>query len=938
MQTKEFLRHVLPSQGVYCVVGKDQYNKITPVFVNTLEEAVTTVESLHGKKQDVYFACSVFKTSEERTKANAREARSLWLDIDCGYDHKKSAYKDYTTKEEALIALRAFTDTTGLPDPTIVDSGRGLHVYWTFINSVATAAWTPVAEGLKFLCVKHNLHADASCTADAARILRVPNTENYKDPKKPVPVTVLVEGEATSFDDLAALIPVHLGGQRVKTRDPAYKPEKIAVFRKIISKCMVDKGCAQLKHIMIKQKDIPEPLWRSGLSIAAFCEDRDIAIHKISQHHPDYTHAGTEAKADSIPAPHGCDQFESLRPEGCKGCRLKGTITSPIALGQVVPRAVGADNIIEELSENLGEKSTFEIPPYPTPYFRGKNGGVYLAKPDDEEDGFKIYEYDFYLVDKLKDPATGECGWFKLHLPQDGVREIIAPVASLLSVEKARELLNNFGIFERGKSLDAIIEYMRVALSAKQTEKRTQVMHKQFGWNAEKDRIIIGNREISAFDVKYTPVSEELSQVTPTLIKKGSYEEWKKAVSFYERPGLELRAFGFFCGFGSLLMPLFDSREKAAVVNLYNPEAGQGKTSVIQMMTSIYGNPDIEAKLINLWGDTENSIINRFGYMNNLPAGVDEMTSVTPEQLHNHLKFVASGRGKNRMGNGVNRERNNDTVFNLINVVSSNTDFRTVIYAKNAKASGEMARFIQLRIERDDVLTKTEVDLIISKIFDNFGHAGEEYAQYLIQNIHKVKAELQQMQQKIDTLMNFRGSDRKYSTCLSAVFLGAIIAKRLNIHNIPIQPVLQAVANEFKVFMQDLKDNDFDAVETLGNFLGENVARNTLVINGQADTRTGLGSAPLLKPMGDLNIRFEPDVKTLYIPCAVIKEYLTKLGVEYADFVKSLKDQKLLLHAKGTNKIMHKGLGMSGPPVRCLWIDSTKFESEIPLDVPKNVN
>jgi hypothetical protein len=290
------------------------------------------------------------------------------------------------------------------------------------------------------------------------------------------------------------------------------------------------------------------------------------------------------------------------------------------------------------------------------------------------------------------------------------------------------------------------------------------------------------------------------------------------------------------------------------------------------------------------------------------------------------------------MGNGVNRERNNDTVFNLINVVSSNTDFRTVIYAKNAKASGEMARFIQLRIERDDVLTKTEVDLIISKIFDNFGHAGEEYAQYLIQNIHKVKAELQQMQQKIDTLMNFRGSDRKYSTCLSAVFLGAIIAKRLNIHNIPIQPVLQAVANEFKVFMQDLKDNDFDAVETLGNFLGENVARNTLVINGQADTRTGLGSAPLLKPMGDLNIRFEPDVKTLYIPCAVIKEYLTKLGVEYADFVKSLKDQKLLLHAKGTNKIMHKGLGMSGPPVRCLWIDSTKFESEIPLDVPKNVN
>lgn len=938
MQTLDFIRHVLPSQGVYCVVGKNEHNKVAPVFVDTLDEVVAVSERLHRNKQDVYFACSTYKNHDDRTKPNAKEARSLWLDIDCGYDIKKNAYKDYKTKEDALVALRSFTNTTGLPEPTIVDSGRGLHVYWTFVNSVASTAWSPVAEGLKFLCVKHKLHADATCTADASRILRVPNTDNLKDPTKPMPVSVIFEGEATSFDDLAALIPVHLGGQRVTTRDPHYKPAKISVFRKIVSKCMADKGCAQIKHIMIKQHDISEPLWRSGLSIAAFCEDRDIAIHKISQHHPDYTHAGTEAKADTIPAPHGCDQFEGLRPEGCKGCRFKGTINSPIALGQVVPRAKGADNIIEELSETLGEKTTIEIPVYPAPYFRGKDGGVFLSKPDDDEDGFKIYDYDFYLVDKLNDPATGECGWFKLHLPQDGVRELIAPVASLLSVEKARELLNNIGIFQRGKSLDAIIEYMRVSLSAKQTEKRTPVMHKQFGWNAAKDLIVIGNREISAFGVKYTPVSEELSQVTPTLIKKGSYGEWKKAVAFYERAGLELRAFGFFCGFGSMLMPLFDSREKSAVVNLYNPEAGQGKTSVIQMMTSIYGNPDIESKLINLWGDTENSIINRFGYMNNLPAGVDEMTNVTPEQLHNHLKFTGSGRGKNRLGNGANRERNNDTVFNLINVVSSNTDFRTVIYAKNAKASGEMARFIQLRIERDDVLSKSEVDMIISKIFDNYGHAGEEYSQYLIQNIDKVKRELVEMQQKIDKLMNFRGVDRKYSTCLSAVFLGAIIAKRLNIHNIPIQPVLQAVAKEFKVFMEDLKEGDFDAVETLGNFLGENIARNALVINVGLDPRTGLSISPIVKPMGDLNVRFEPDAKTLYIPCAVIKEYLLKIGVEYNDFVKVLKDEKLLRYNIGTNKVMHKGLGVTGPPVRCLWINSAKFEADIPLDVPQSVD
>jgi hypothetical protein len=558
--------------------------------------------------------------------------------------------------------------------------------------------------------------------------------------------------------------------------------------------------------------------------------------------------------------------------------------------------------------------------------------------PDDDDDGMKIYDYDFYLVDRLNDPAIGDCAWFKLHLPQDGVREFIAPVASLMSTDKARDIVNNIGIFERGKPLEAIIDYMRTALMDRQRNKKAAHMHKQFGWNEAKNKIIVGNREISAFGITYVPVSEELSQVTPTLTKKGSYDEWKKAIAFYERPGLELRAFGFFCGFGSLLMPMFDSKEKSAVINLYNPEPGQGKTTVLQMMTSIYGNPDLESKLINVWGDTENSIINRFGYMKNLPAAVDEMTDVTPDELHRFLKFLSSGRGKNRLGNGANKERDNTTVFNLICVVSSNTDFRTVMFSKKAKASGEMARFIQLRIEKAQEMSKAEVDELLSKIFDNYGHAGEEYAQYIIQNYDKVKKELHEMQIKLDKLLGFKGEDRKFSTNLAAVFLGAIIAKRLGIHNINIQAVLKAVAKEFNTFRDVIAENNFDATETLGNFLDENLARNTLVINNKIDARTGFGDAPIIKPSNDLRVRYEPDVKTLYIPCSIIKTYLNSVQVEYNDFVKGLKDNNLLRGETGANKVMHKGLEMSGPAVRCLWIDSSKFDVNVQLDLPQSVD
>jgi hypothetical protein len=87
-------------------------------------------------------------------------------------------------------------------------------------------------------------------------------------------------------------------------------------------------------------------------------------------------------------------------------------------------------------------------------------------------------------------------------------------------------------------------------------------------------------------------------------------------------------------------------------------------------------------------------------------------------------------------------------------------------------------------------------------------------------------------------------------------------------------------------------------------------------------------------------IRFEPDVKTIYIPCKVIKTYLKSINIEYIDFVNGLKaiDDSILRPKSGETKVMHKGLEMSGPSVRCLWIDSTKFEEKVPVDIPINVN
>ena len=69
----------------------------------------------------------------------------------------------------------------------MVNSGRGVHVYWPLTEAVSAEQWLDAAERLKQACADNGLLADPAVTADVARILRVPNTNNYKD-DNPLPV------------------------------------------------------------------------------------------------------------------------------------------------------------------------------------------------------------------------------------------------------------------------------------------------------------------------------------------------------------------------------------------------------------------------------------------------------------------------------------------------------------------------------------------------------------------------------------------------------------------------------------------------------------------------------------------------------------------------------------------------------------------------------
>ena len=89
-------------------------------FVTSWDEADAVIEEFEAEGREVYFGIGALKSATAGA-ANVQYLKAFCIDIDCGEG------KPYTTKKEGVEALMSFLTATGLPTPTMVDSGNGVH-------------------------------------------------------------------------------------------------------------------------------------------------------------------------------------------------------------------------------------------------------------------------------------------------------------------------------------------------------------------------------------------------------------------------------------------------------------------------------------------------------------------------------------------------------------------------------------------------------------------------------------------------------------------------------------------------------------------------------------------------------------------------------------------------------------------------------------------
>ena len=911
---KQFYEKALPKQGVYCVAGISKEGKITNRYTETFDEIFTLAEAHKKRQLNVYVTPGTFEQYSRKADESIA-VKSFFIDLDIGdvYVEKNKGYPD---REAGFAALDKFLEDTGLPAPFKINSGRGIHAYWIFEEEVPYAEWKPYAELFKTLCLKH-MFIDPAVTADAARLMRYPDSLNYRnDPPDPTgfyddEITMYSFQEFQEFLGAPAVKPLDLLGSIKKGLDDDMK-EMLGLdnfgtnFFTIAERSLTGTGCKQIHDVLVNQATAPYDLWVAGLSIASRCDDGKEAIHAMSEEHPDYSHEKTEEKAynDGLKGPRTCDWFASNFSDGCNGCPHRGKITSPIQLGrEFKPAKTNKEDTVWEAP------NTETIPDFPEalyPFMRGEKSGVYFMPPPKidkkgvkhQDDPIRILAHDMYPVQRLYSPLDGECLKMRLVLPNDPLREFLVPMKQVYAQDQFKSLMSSHGVFYDIENMGHVMNYIVKWGQFMVSNDKADMMRMQMGWTAERTNetewqhksFVIGNQEVTyKGEVQPAPSSPYLKGAAKYFKPAGSYDKWKECANELNRPGLELHAFTMLAGFAS---PLMCYTSTSGVTISLLGRSGAAKTGAMYAGLSVFGNP----KDSSVFEATDNGMTGRYLAFHNMMLGVDEIGNKDPKVLSQLVHKVSHGKAKIRMQSSVNAERDHEMSASLICVMTTNESAISKFEHIKGSADGEKARMIEFVVRVAKCLEGDAGLRLGRKIFDplrtNYGHAGIPYIQKLLElGDDYILATEEKWRTRFTE--DFKGSTeyRFYvnlmSICMTA---GEIVVNEMGLLDLDLERIYHQVTLDM-INIKDnvVKVNKTDYQSLLTEFVLANLDK-TLVLKE--------GGKVVGEPRGAIVARIESEKSLLQVSKTEFKKYLNTRQINAREFEFDMKERGILFDDK----------------------------------------
>ena len=948
MQPLEFLAAVLPSSGVYCAAEFTSPKK-EHVFVNNLQEILDAGQKFVDTNRDAYFALSSFKEAGSRTAENARLVKSLYMDLDLGGE------KAYADKKEAIAAFEKFMSTTGMDElgqPFVVSSGGGFHVYWPLDEEVEIAQWKPMAENFKRLCRQENLVIDWNCTADAARVLRIPGTFNYKK-ENSRSVKILVEADRTfslfaldSFIKSKLKAPtyeastVNLPGQRPKSPANATTKKLIAesstYFKHILKKTQDGKGCGQLAYyIENATNDGMEPLWRGMLSLAQKCDDGAKAVVWLSQLHP-YEPERMTQKLREIKGPYPCLKLDSENPGICTECPHFGKITNPLALG----RHIETDTQPKQIE--LTPAPTAPVAPAPTVVQRpappkgfsyGKGGAIFRDTQMEDADGqtvtkqVMVLPYSLFVVNILQ--LDGEHIVHMLALRPEGSVEITLNQRAVVSKDETLKTLAEQNILAAGGWNDKnLFEYVRSCVEEASLAQQAIIVPTSYGWQ-ENGSFVYNERIYSQSSIPRHVPMRALANLNRVCTPTGNIQNWQRVINMLTNKGLyEILSLSL-VGFGAPLMRF--TGYDGVTFHIGSTESGTGKSLTLELAASVWGHP---TKYRVSKSTSDVAMQQRLGLLNSLPLISDEITNKNRkdfEWIPGFIFDVSEGQGKERMESGANKERENTTYWKSMALLSSNTHVMDYLTgARKHSSEGEIRRVLEQTMT-DVIRWESEEIAALQLLKTNYGVAGQLYTQYLVDNPEEVQKVMASVHTELKNKLSFQDDERYWHAGCTSLVAGAVLADKAGVVRYPIERIINVLRNMVDKARELIDSNVRTAEDVLNSYVREFYGKFVVVKALEGGLAASIGETGLIDQtitrseiFGRVEHGVTPGHVDFYIEEQLLKKHCSDRSFGYSDFKKQLEAAYHVTYNK--KDLMAK---TKGPPMR---VNAMKISRKIEED------
>jgi hypothetical protein len=955
MQPLEFLAAVLPSSGPYCVAELTTPKK-EHVFVDSLEAVAATANlfsTAGSEKKDAYFALASFKEAGKRTADNAKALKALFIDIDIGVG------KDYADRAEAIAAYEKFMEDVGLTalgQPLVVSSGGGFHIYWPFDEEVPVAQWKPVAENFKRLCKQEGFNIDWNCTADAARVLRVPGTYNYKHGKTRE-VKILQSGSVFTLFGLDSHIksklkaPTYeatiasLPGQKPKAPINNSSSLKALIennetsFDVIVEKTKAGKGCGQLAHYIDNAtSDGMEPLWRGLLSIAQKCDDGGKAAIWLSELHP-YEPDRLAQKLREIKGPYPCLKFDSENPGICTTCPHFGKITNPLALGRVVATETAAKEIEitapqQAVPDAPAQPLTIHRPPAPRGFSYGKNGAVFIDKKTEDADGNEITKqsmvlpFSLFVVNILK--LENEHIVHMTALRPEGMVEIMMPQRAIVSKDDTVKHLaqqNIVASYGQGNDIN-LFAYVRACVEETSLAQRVVAVPDHYGWQPD-NTFVFNERIYRPNNIPLHIPMRGLVNINNACQPTGSLENWQKIISMLTAKKLyEVLALGL-VGFGAPLMKF--TGYAGVTFHLGSTATGTGKTLSLELAGSVWGHPS-RYRISNSTSDV--AMKQRAGMLYSMPLISDEITSKNRNDFEWVAQFIfdmSEGIGKSRMESGADKERENKTYWHSMALLSSNTHIMDYLTgARKHSSEGETRRVLELTLEKKLSWEAHEL-AVLKQLKTSYGVAGHIYAQYLVDHASELPDFLLQVETKVRKEFGFIDDERFWIAGCTCLVAGAMLAAKAGIAKFPMEGIVGVLKNMVNNAKSMVRDNVRSAEDVLNAYTREFYGKMVVVKALEGTLAASLGEDGVIdhsitrsEIFGRVEHNVTPGHIDYYIEEQLLKKYCSSMSFGYSDFKKQLESLYNITYLK--KDLMSK---TKGPQMR---VNAMKISRRVTAD------